>query len=585
VTAADVRTPLNAHPHEAEPTATRHYLSRRTASLLLYLATVVLASAAVFTSVSRRVLPLVDIDEAGYLQFARSHYLALHYSGLGAYLDSVLHQAVFAPLVPAAGALAQFFAGGEPMSALMVNAALFAVVGVAAYLVGLQLGGPYVAWVTGLMSMGSLAMIDYASVFHFAEAVAAFSALGFYFALRSRAFESLTFSALMGAAIGLMALSRTMTLAFVPAFFVAGLLWILLTRGRRRRRILSLALGFGVMVLVAAPWYVINAAGIFGYLFRFGYGAQSREYGTESSGVLDAGSWQKIIRDFTESTVGPLIAVLVVVGLVLLFIRIVRDFRRRGSAGRACAAAPLLPLGFVALTLLFFLAALASSRNASTGFYPVLIVPVVVLAAVGLGSVTRLFWKRLLLLVVVLAFAVNTSVKAGLWPGLIWPQVPIAYGAPASVTTDRTIFDVYVSAPVDAAVTRQSISALTALVAAESPLTEVAFGFRHRLVNVNSVELAMSLGGLANFPTRMIDPQVLDPSEAGLRAWLLGGAAGPPCILLTAAGTSGEFDPSVDQDALARVAEKAGYSQTDAIPLGADRVILAWQNAAYCGKG
>jgi hypothetical protein len=575
VTDADVRTPINAAPSEAQPISTRHYLSRRTASLLLYLAIVVLASAAVSTSVSRRVLPLVDIDEAGYLQFARSHYLALHYNGLGAYLDSVLHQAVFAPLVPAAGALAQFFAGGEPMSALMVNAGLFAVVGVAAYLVGLRLGGPYVAWATGLMSMGSLAMVDYASVFHFAEAVAAFSALAFYFALRSRAFESLTFSALMGAAVGLMALSRTMTLAFVPAFFVAGLLWVLLTPGRRRRRILSLALGFGVTVVVAAPWYVINAAGIFGYLFKYGYGAQSREYGTESSGVLDSGSWQKIIRDFTESTVGPLITALVVVGLVLLSIRIVRDFRRRGSAARASAAAPLLPLGFVALTLMFFLAALASSRNASTGFYPVLIVPVVALAAVGLGSVTRLVWKRLLMLVVILVFAVNTSVKADLWPGLMWPKVPIAFGAP--------VFDVYVSAPVDAAATRESISALTALVAAESPMTEVAFGFRHRLVNVNSVELAMSLGGLANFPTRMIDPQVLDPSEEGLRAWLLGGAAGPPCILLTAAGTSGEFDPYVDQDALARTAEKAGYSQTDEIPLGADRVILAWQNAAYCG--
>lgn len=562
--------------------------------MLGYLAAVCCASVAVATSVSRRVLPLVDIDEAGYLQFARSHYLALEFNGVPAYLDSVLHQAVFAPLVPAVGALVQFFAGGEPMSALGVNVFFFAVAGVAAFLIGLQLGGHAVAWLTGLMSMGSLGLIDYAATFQFEEAVVAFSALAFLFALRSRGFASLGYSALMGVAIGLMALSRTMTVAFVPAFFVAGLVWLVVSPKPRRPRFLGLATAAAATILVAAPWYLVNATGILNYLFNFGYGSQSKEYATTSGGVFDLGSWQKVTRGLGESTVGPLVGITLLVGLLLLVIKVVLGHQRRFAVPRWLAGRLSMPLVFVALTTFFFVVALVSSRNSSLSFFPVLIVPLSALSAVGLAMGASRFVWGIAVVGVALVFCLNTSVKAQLFPGVDWPEIPVPFGSLAPMTNDHTNFDVYQSKAGHAVLTtedvmiaapwQESISALREFIATESPASEVAFGFRHKLVNPNSVELDYSLTSNANFPTRMIDPQVLDTSDSGLSEWLIAGSGPPACILLTALGTSGEFEPHVDQDALARVAVKDGYTLIDRVPLGSDRVIMAFKNAAYCAQ-
>ncbi|MFN8017999.1 MAG: hypothetical protein U0P45_07730 [Acidimicrobiales bacterium] len=83
-----------------------------------------------------------------------------------------------------------------------------------------------------------------------------------------------------GVGVGLMLLSRTMTLGYLPACLAAALIVAWPDRRGLKRAIAGFALG----IAIAAPWYIANRDSIFGYLFSFGYGQAAAEFGETGFG-------------------------------------------------------------------------------------------------------------------------------------------------------------------------------------------------------------------------------------------------------------------------------------------------------------
>ena len=110
-----------------------------------------------------------------------------------------------------------------------------------------------------------------------------------------------------GVAVGLMFLSRTMTLGYAPAVAVAGLV----VAGWDRRRLLRLVGAGLVAVAVAGPWYFWNRGPIFDYLFSYGYGDRAARFGPDS--VVDRA---ELRIDRLAEAVGAAVATVLVVSMV-----------------------------------------------------------------------------------------------------------------------------------------------------------------------------------------------------------------------------------------------------------------------------
>ena len=103
--------------------------------------------------------------------------------------------------------------------------------------------------------------------------------------MRSRSHASWAWSLAFGVALGVMPLTRTMLVAFVPILALAGLCQVIGAPDGRARRALRWAVSMVVAAGVAATWLVASWRAVFDYLVGFGYGSRSAEYRHSGEGV------------------------------------------------------------------------------------------------------------------------------------------------------------------------------------------------------------------------------------------------------------------------------------------------------------
>ena len=538
-----------------------------------------------------RHLGLLDIDEAGYLSFSRTHYLALIDQGFGGFLNSVGHQHVFAPLIPALGALFQFFAGGNILAALAVNPILWGVTALSVYFTARYLAGELVAWIAGLLLIAIPGLFNASWSFHFAVGVAAFFALALYFAMRSRNFASWTFTMLMGASLGFMMLSRTMAVAFAPGFFIAALVIVLMSREQIWPKLWRLFASGITMLTVAATWYLPNASGVLKYLTSFGYGKQSTVYGADNGGLLDIQSWFAVIGNFVGRCLGYVLGTLVMVGLLLFVLRLISGLlpTRFHVFGTALKLRPDFVL--LTLVLLWQVACLASTRNSGSDFWIALPPPITILCAIGLAYLAKR-WQKILAISLSAAMAVTSlAFNNGLF-GWRLIEVSLFPGDSVVLVDSRPGITQYLSGgwqnSSNAGISEMNrdwdapIEALTKAIHILAPNQQTAFAFRHAVVNTNTVELRYSLRWRQNFRTSMINPVIVTNTPARFDRWITLPHYGNPCLILTSEGIPGEFSPYIDQTMLQAAATKAGYRVVKTIDMPGTRVIKVWASDAIC---
>jgi 4-amino-4-deoxy-L-arabinose transferase-like glycosyltransferase len=309
----------------------------------------------------------LDVDESGYTTIGLNDYFGFQNGGLHGWWEAFQNQTPNAPLLPAVTSILLLVNPG--ILAGFVSLTGFAVLLVfAGYGIGEELAGPRLGALVALAVATSAGLFTFTREYIFALPTAAFLACAVYALIRSDALRGRWWSIACGACLGLMVLSRTMAIAFVPGVLVAAAL-VGLLRGRDDlgRRALNLGLLSVAGVAVSLTWYWQNFNPVKDYLTNYGYGTQSQYYGAEHAFI----SWYRIKGVATRMIIGDLLApmaVLLFAGLLasaaILAVRLYRAEDRRAELLR------ILGSDAVSVLIVFAsgFAALMSSRNGGDGF-------------------------------------------------------------------------------------------------------------------------------------------------------------------------------------------------------------------------
>jgi hypothetical protein len=414
--------------------------------------------------------------------------------------------------------------------------------------------------------------IMYARSFLFALPATSVTTLALFALLRSDRFREPIWAFAFGVFCGLMALTRTMTVAFIPGLVVGALVSVVAERADLGRRALILAGALVLGLATAAPWYWPNGRYVFDYLLNFGYGTHAVEYG-RAAPLLNIDAWLDTARYVVGCMYLPHATILLAGAASLLWLagrRVARlGWTRAQNSFVASNIAPLVI--YVAEAT----AALASSRNKGTGFFAPVVPAAIVLASFACIRVSGAqWWHRALAAATLLVFLLGVVPALDLRLIVARPwhiEVPVL--GHVTVTDGRSYIQIYesyggfangdVMQPISEAAGRAwvafSAQTATTLLHRGAQRTTTAFGFIHLLYNLNTVRLAELLGGNPASSLTQVDPLETGDTLAGDLAWLGSGAAAEACLLVTFGGTTGLVFPSSDSQRLVSAAQQVGF--------------------------
>jgi 4-amino-4-deoxy-L-arabinose transferase-like glycosyltransferase len=528
-------------------------------------------------------LPM-HIDEAGYTTFSLLHHRALESGGLDAWVDSVMGSSVFAPLLPGTTSLAYALAGVHRGLGLFVALAYGCIALLASHGLGRAVAGRAGGWLSLAVAAATPVLIAYSRSFNFAVAAAAAAAVLLWALARSDRWLSPGWSALAGLGLGAMVLARTMTVAFVPALVVAAVVAVAVGP-RRLRRAGNVLLSGLVALAVAGPWYYRNGEAVYDYLTSFAYGDRSTEFGGEES-LLSPRSWRHMLEHVLLGNVGLPLTLVAGACVGLLVVVSARTPGTDRPRVLRWLSSPLLP-SFLFAGWAIVILTTTGNKDSGTGFLAPLVPACAALVAAAV--VRRSGWIRTALAAAVVGtLLLNTAASIGTANPLADGQ-EIGLGPLGRATlvdgtgaVPRYIYrgmltpPPHRSQPLAREVQLAWVAASRRIATALDPNELTVFGFRHRLLNVNTVQLEQVLAGRQQLPVTMVSP-IDTPDAPSMTAWL---EPLPACELLLSDGESFELLPVTDQDALHQAAQAAGYAPTDQswrLPDG--RVVTRWHRA------
>jgi len=324
---------------------------------------------------------VTEWDESGYMQFSLSNYDALRDEGPWTFAKTVGGRGGYGPLLPLVTSLAYPVVGRGIFESLLVLPLFFAGLVAVTFALARQFVSSSWAVVAALAVAGMPAVVDYTRLFHFALPAAAFMTAALWALVRSEGLRRPGWAAAFGLFVALTLLSRTMTVAYTPAFVLAAGAQFLVGGVALRARLRNLAIAAGAALLVAGPWYLRNARSVYEILAGSGYGDESAQFGPRHA-LLSWAFWTKELRldlfHFGLLLAGALLLAIVV---ALVFFVLGRPRPRLRPPWSVRASGTLARVLVVAAGYL----ALTSSRNQGTAFalpwLPVLVVLGVVAAA------------------------------------------------------------------------------------------------------------------------------------------------------------------------------------------------------------
>jgi 4-amino-4-deoxy-L-arabinose transferase-like glycosyltransferase len=527
----------------------------------------------------------MDVDENGYTMIGVINFLNFENSGLSGWWESVQNQTPNAPLLPALTSIVLIFNPGilQGFGVLIVFGALLTL---ATYGIGERLAGPRLGALAALAVATSQGVFVFTREYIFALPTAAFLSCTVYALIRSEGMLKWRWAAACGAAIGLMMLSRTMAVAFLPGIGVAALLGIAVNyRDELKRRLLNLGLLVVSAVLVAATWYWENFVPVYDYLTEFGYGSQAKNFG-ETSSTLSWERFESVAEKIIQGDLLVPMSLLVLIGLLACGVAVVQ--RLRDAEDRRAEALRILGSNAMALFIVAGagFGALMSSQNGGFGFtFPVaMLLPPLALVALR-------YYRAAIVpatVAVVAIAAVNLLANSNLSDEISEPrlvevpvfgEMPWISGEPASVGNvrqqapgPRTRFTSADEGYV--AVDKEMAKTLLEEIAPEGVPRLVAFASRHRVVSTNSIGLA----GTVDFRRGIPFTQLLaEPdSVAHYEEQITGPDLGEPTAVVTTSTEEGDFEPLVTQAKVETALKNLDFSLARQVPMPDGRRLRIW---------
>lgn len=432
------------------------------------------------------------------------------------------------------------------------------------------------------------AVLNAVRAYSFAMPATAMLSLAVLAMLRSDGFRRAGWITVLGVATGLLPLTRTVTIAFLPALGAAALLLALLGGGMRRSLPRLVAAGCLALV-VMATWLVPNGRSVAGYLLQFGYGSRSAVY---NPGVGPGLSDRLVfMMQYINAYVYLPAFLYIVVGTCLDLAFLVAGLVAGKRGADRCSASAQQRLAML-VVVLGSLAALMSTQNKGTAFATPLVPLLLVIATCGFMQCRRVrFGLPAACLAAAVAAAWPAVTMADLKARIAWPitaNVPVL--GTALVSTGAGFIQNYeASAGYVSDVPTMPVSArdggrwlealaLTARTISENGGDEAvtAFGARGYLYNTNQVNFAWMFGGHRVLPMVQVTPEVLGDSVEAYRTYLTGGEGARACLLVTATGTTGEIRPPVTPGYMIEAALAAGFLAGPHWPLPDGREATLW---------
>ena len=111
--------------------------------------------------------------------------------------------------------------------------------------------------------------------------------------------------------------------------------------------------------------------------------------------------------------------------------------------------------------------------------------------------------------------------------------------------------------------------------------TVTAFGFRHRIFNINTVRLQelLTIGRATDLT--MVDPITTGDSLKGDVKWLKFGAAAHACLLLTSDAQTGEIAPVVSNQRMIQAANQTGFKSTSNMQMPNGEFLTIWKRQLH----
>jgi hypothetical protein len=355
---------------------------------------------------------VTEWDESGYLQFALSNFDALHDEGLWTFAKTVGGRDTFGPLLPFVTSLLYPIVGRGVFGSLLVLPLFYGALVAASY--GLARRLVPAAWaVVAAFSVAAVpAVIDYTRLFHFALPATACMTAALWALVRSDGLRNARWAIAFGLFVGLMLLSRTVTVAFAPGLVLASGVQLFVTPFRLWLR--NILVAAAAALAVAGPWYLVNARSVYDNLVATGYGEAAAQYGRDYP-VASWGFWTKELRLDLSYLWLPLAAILFLCFATAVTYYVLHTRGLRPSRPHSIKTASVLALVIVVIEGYL---ALTSSRNEGTAFALPWLPALVVLAVAAAASIpTRAIRAGLASLLVVAGLAAVLS-KSGWVPPL-----------------------------------------------------------------------------------------------------------------------------------------------------------------------
>ncbi|HSN10719.1 MAG TPA: glycosyltransferase family 39 protein, partial [Propionibacteriaceae bacterium] len=199
---------------------------------------------------------LMNIDETGYLGIALNYSYAWERGGFLEWVHALLTPSQHAPVTMAVASIPFLWIHRPMFVAFAVILAFAALVLVLTAAYAVLLGNRWVL-VTALALVATApGFISLSRNFTFAVPATAVTILALYSLARSRGLLSVPWSVLLGVSVGLMPLTRTMMIAFVPVVLVAAALHAVGHRERLRRRFVNLVIATAIAATVTGVWLI-----------------------------------------------------------------------------------------------------------------------------------------------------------------------------------------------------------------------------------------------------------------------------------------------------------------------------------------
>jgi hypothetical protein len=531
----------------------------------------------------------MDVDEYGYTSIGLHDYFSLKAGGLHGWWEAVQTQTPNAPLLPALTSLVLVASPGvlEGFGVLIAFAALLTL---ATYGIGERLAGPRLGAVAALAVATAQGTFLFTREYIFALPTAAFLSCAVYALLHSDGMRSRLWSIACGASVGLMLLSRTMSVAFAPGIVVvAGILILARHRDDLGTRLLNLGLAALAGFLVAVTWYWRNLDPVVEYLTNYGYGSQAQNFGSENSAV-SWGRFKSVLDRMVQSDLLVPLFLLVLAGLVALGVILV--LRLRDSEDWRAELWRVVGSDTLAVFLVFAAgyAALMTSQNGGNGFtYPIaMLLPPLAIAALRYSRGAAIAGA-----VAVGAIAlVNLVASSALWGAAektrnvavpLLGELPWVSGEAHAVAAIRAQVP---GAPGHFATADEGWTEVDAELAdiLLEPITPegqprlVAFASRNRVVSTNSVGMAGLLDHGASIPfTQFLgEPD----SVANYERQLAGPKLGEPTVVVTTSTEAGDFEPLVTQKKVEVALRRTGFALVREVPMPDGRTARIWVKGA-----